>query len=156
MKNILFVCLGNICRSPAAEEIFRVKSKKAGLELKVDSCGTGGWHVGESPDDRMQKHALKRGYTLSSMGRQLNPKKDFDDFDLIIVMDETNLEDVLSEATKQSHREKIFKMTDFSKNYDYTKIPDPYNSGPEGFELVLNLLEDAVDGLIDYIKNEDE
>ena len=150
-KKILFVCLGNICRSPSAEAVFKEVVKRAGLadEYFIDSAGTGGWHVGKPADRRMQKHAVKRGYNLDSTGRQFDPDTDFDHFELIIAMDDENVDTLRRLARTSEDMKKVHKMTDFSKEWRYTEVPDPYYGGEEGFELVLDLLEDACEGLLD-------
>lgn len=150
-KNILFVCLGNICRSPSAEAVFKGIVKKAGLENEyfIDSAGTGAWHVGKPADKRMRKHASLRNYDLTSIGRQFDPDTDFDEFDMIIGMDDENIETLKELARNEVDIKKIHKMTDFSKEWRYTEVPDPYYGGEEGFELVLDLLEDACVGLLE-------
>lgn len=150
-KNILFVCLGNICRSPSAEAVFTGIVKKAGLENKylIDSAGTGAWHVGKPADKRMKKHAIQRGYDLTSIGRQFDADSDFDRFDMIIGMDDENIAALKELARNEKDLKKIHKMTDFSREWRYTEVPDPYYGGEEGFELVLDLLEDACVGLLD-------
>ncbi len=150
-KKILFVCLGNICRSPSAEAVFTAVVEKEGLSknFEIDSAGTGGWHVGRPADKRMQKHASKRGYNLTSIARQFNPESDFDHFDMIIAMDDENVLSLKSMARGENDLKKIHKMTDFSKEWNYQEVPDPYYGGEEGFELVLDLLEDATKGLLE-------
>lgn len=150
-KKILFVCMGNICRSPSAEAVFNGLVKKKGLNgfYEIDSAGTGPWHVGEPADKRMQKHAIKRGYNLTSIARQFDPDTDFERFDLIVAMDDDNVQSLKSMARNESDLKKIHKITDFSKEWNYDEVPDPYYGGDEGFELVLDLLEDACDGLIE-------
>ncbi len=150
-KKILFVCLGNICRSPSAEAVFTGLVHKNGLDDKfeIDSAGTGGWHVGKPADKRMQKHAVKRGYDLTSIGRQFDPDYDFDRFDMIVAMDDENVATLKELARTPNDLKKIHKMTDFSKEWGYTEVPDPYYGGEEGFELVLDLLEDACEGLLE-------
>ena len=154
-KRVLFVCLGNICRSPSAEAVFRGLIKKRGLTeyFKIDSAGTSAWHIGEPADQRMQGHAVKRGYNLASISRQFNPATDFDNFDYIIAMDEENIQNLKSVARNRDDLTKIYKMTDFSKEFTYDEIPDPYYGGEEGFELVLDLLEDACEGFLETIKD---
>jgi len=154
-KKILFVCLGNICRSPSAEAVFNGVIKREGVaaEFEVDSAGTSGWHAGEPADRRMQSHAIKRGFNLTSLSRKFDPKTDFDYFDMIIGMDDSNVENLKRMANRTADRSKIFKMTDFSKAFDYDEVPDPYYGGADGFELVLDLLEDSCDGLLAHIKN---
>ncbi|RIH65394.1 low molecular weight phosphotyrosine protein phosphatase [Mariniphaga sediminis] len=153
-KRILFVCLGNICRSPSAEAVFTGMVNKEGLsdQYEIDSAGTGGWHVGEPADRRMQKHAVKRGYDLTSISRKFNPEMDFDRFDLIIGMDDENALSLKNMARSEDDLKKIKKMTDFSKEWSYTEVPDPYYGGEDGFELVLDLLEDACKGLLEKTK----
>ena len=149
-KRILFVCLGNICRSPAAEAVLKkmAAGRNLTLPLEIDSAGTGGWHQGEPADERMQEHASRRGYTLTHLARKFNPDVDFDYFDLIIGMDDENIRSLRSLARNETDRKKIGKMTDYSRFYSYTSVPDPYYGGEEGFELVLDLLEDACEVLL--------
>ena len=152
-KKVLFVCLGNICRSPAAEGVFKYKVKELGLEyaFEIDSAGTAGYHAGEPADRRMQQHALKRGYKLTSISRKFNPSVDFDKFDLVVAMDNENVSNLKRMARSPEDVAKISKMTDFSKTGNYTEIPDPYYGGSDGFELVLDLLEDACEGLLERL-----
>ncbi|MCH5330532.1 MAG: low molecular weight phosphotyrosine protein phosphatase [Alistipes sp.] len=152
---ILFVCLGNICRSPAAEEIMRQTLKGAGLEreVEVDSAGTYGGHRGELPDARMRAAAARRGYRLTHRSRQLC-EEDFTRFDRIVVMDDMNYETVHRMAPSRALADKIERMRDRlspSKFPDRTYIPDPYYEGAEGFELVLDMLEDACVNLLEDI-----
>lgn len=155
-KKILFVCLGNICRSPSAEAVFTGLVNKSGLAkmYEIDSAGTGGWHVGKPADKRMQKHAIRRGYDLTSIGRQFDPESDFDRFDIIVAMDDENVATLKQLARNQDDEKKIQKMTDFSKEWGYSEVPDPYYGGDEGFELVLDLLEDACEGLLEATKKQ--
>jgi protein-tyrosine phosphatase len=157
-KHLLFVCLGNICRSPVAEAVMNGKLKIAGWERKVlcDSAGIIGFHAGEPADARMRKHALRRGYALTSLSRQVIPDSDFDRFDMIIGMDDQNIIDLKALARSDEDRKKIFRMTDFCTQKKYNHVPDPYYSGSEGFELVLDLLEDACGGLIMHLNRENE
>lgn len=154
-KKILFVCLGNICRSPSAEAVFTGIVKKEGLarHFEIDSAGTSGWHAGEPADQRMQSHAIKRGYQLTSRSRKFDPHSDFDHFDMIIGMDDANVDTLRQMARNTSDLNKIYKMTDFAQQLNYDEVPDPYYGGYEGFELVLDLLEDACNGLLEEVKN---
>ncbi|NQU87918.1 MAG: low molecular weight phosphotyrosine protein phosphatase [Mariniphaga sp.] len=152
-KRVLFICLGNICRSPSAEAVFTgiVKEKRLSEEFEIDSAGTSGWHEGEPADRRMKSHAIKRGFKLTSLSRQINPDTDFDRFDFIIGMDDANLQVLKSMARNKDDLAKIYKMTDFSKEYTYDEVPDPYYGGDAGFELVLDLLEDACEGFLETV-----
>jgi len=153
---LLFVCLGNICRSPAAEGIMKSIVEKNDLQdvIEVDSAGTSGWHEGELPDERMRAHGEKRKYDFCSRSRKFK-KADFDDFDYIIVMDENNYNSVKSMSSDPEQTGKIRLMINFSQRYGYyNHIPDPYYGGSSDFELVLDLLEDACEGLLQTIKND--
>ena len=158
MKQLLFVCLGNICRSPAAEAVMIPKLKKTGLDKFVtcDSAGIIGFHSGQPADSRMRRLARRRGYEVTSISRSVICKIDFNQFDMIIGMDDQNIADLNKLALTNEHRLKIFKMTDFSTKFEYDHIPDPYYGGNDAFELVLDLLEDACDGLILHLKTEGE
>lgn len=150
---ILFVCLGNICRSPAAEGVFRsiVDNSDNPSRFIIDSAGTGDWHIGDLPDRRMRVHAQRRGYNLTHHARQIRPS-DFDDFDLIVVMDESNRRNVKALARTVDDVDKIVAMGDFISAYPhYDYIPDPYYEGAEGFELVLDLLEDSTSHLYNLL-----
>ncbi len=150
---VLFVCLGNICRSPAAEGIFKKMAKDQGLsnQITVDSAGTAGYHNGELPDPRMRQHGARRGYDFDSYSRMFI-EEDYDRFDIILAMDDNNYRNILRLSPDVESQKKVYRMVDFSQQYSHDHIPDPYYSGAEGFELVLNLLEDACAGLLDKIK----
>ena len=154
VKKILFVCLGNICRSPAAEGIFNQKIKERDLEnfFVVDSAGTGNWHVGNLPDQRMRSTALSRGIELNSRSRQIE-ENDLYEFDQILVMDKDNLNAVKSLTKDQNNpiNAKIKLILNYSKNSQLDEVPDPYYGGQNGFEKVIDLLDDAMDGLIDSL-----
>ena len=154
-RRLLFVCLGNICRSPAAEEIFRCKAAAEGLSWKyeVDSAGTYGGHAGDLPDERMRRSARKRGYELLSRSRLVR-SDDFDRFDMILAMDDANYERLCRLAPTVEDVNKVYRLIDFARRTDYTYIPDPYYEGIEGFERVLDLLEDACEGLLDRLESE--
>lgn len=153
---ILFVCLGNICRSPSAEAVFNGLVKNIGEEklFEVDSAGTSAYHKGEFADARMQTHAVKRGYNLTSVSRPFDPFTDWDRFDIIVAMDNDNFADLQKIARNNNDLKKLYKMTDFSKQFSYNEVPDPYYGGSQGFELVLDLLEDAGKGLYEFISNQ--
>ena len=154
VKKILFVCLGNICRSPAAEGIFNQKIKERDLEnfFVVDSAGTGNWHVGNLPDQRMRSTALSRGIELNSRSRQIE-ENDLYEFDQILVMDKDNLNAVKTLTKDQNNpiNSKIKLILNYSKNSQLDEVPDPYYGGQNGFEKVIDLLDDAMDGLIDSL-----
>lgn len=152
-KRILFVCLGNICRSPAAEGVMKsiVTAKGQSEQWHIDSAGTGRWHIGQLPDKRMRVHALRRGLNLDHHCRQVH-ESDFDDFDLIVAMDNDNEQNLHAIARTLADDNKIVPMADFitmATRYDY--IPDPYYEGAEGFELVLDLLQDACANLAEVV-----
>lgn len=151
---VLFVCMGNICRSPTAEGVFRHVLERAGLRERVliDSAGTGDWHVGSPPDSRACVAAAQRGYDLSALrGRQVT-RRDFAEFDYVIAMDDENVR-TLMRISPRDQRHKIRLFTDFSSN-GASSVPDPYSGGPEDFELVLDLVEDAAQGLLRHIRSE--
>lgn len=150
---ILFVCLGNICRSPAAEEIMRdiVSRHDATPRFELDSAGLYGGHAGDLPDRRMRVHATRRGYSLTHRSRPVR-RSDFSDFDLIVAMDDSNYSRLKDLAATPDEEAKIVRMADFTRTIvGYDHVPDPYYEGAEGFELVLDLLEDACAGLYDSL-----
>ena len=153
---ILFVCLGNICRSPSAEAVMESILKKEGLDkhFEIDSAGITGYHAGDSADQRMQQHALQRGINLTSISRQVNKAFDFEHFDYIIGMDDQNMDDLKYLASDAKNLGKLSKMTDYCTLHSHTSVPDPYYGGSAGFELVLDLLEDACKGLLQHIKDD--
>ena len=151
---ILFVCLGNICRSPAAEGVMKaiVEGNNDSARFEIDSAGTGNYHIGDLPDRRMRVHAQRRGYNLTHRCRQVK-SSDFEDFDLIVAMDESNGRNLQRLAPTIEDEKKIIMMADFADiatRYDH--IPDPYYEGAEGFELVLDLLESACQNLYTSLK----
>lgn len=155
-KKLLFVCLGNICRSPAAEGIMRhiVKREGADSDFVIDSAAIGDWHVGDLPDARMRRHGAAHGYRFDSRARQIE-KADFSRFDYIIVMDGDNYKAVSRLASSDADRAKIIMMADFLRRHPgQTTVPDPYYGGESGFELVIELLEDACEGLFDYLRQD--
>lgn len=146
---ILFVCLGNICRSPSAHTIFQKMVNEKGLSdrFEIDSAGIIGHHAGEMADPRMRKYAANRDYNITTTSRQLK-KSDFEKFDMIIGMDNRNIADLRKIAYLDENISKISKMTDYCEHFKEDEVPDPYYSGYEGFEYVLDLLEDACASLL--------
>jgi protein-tyrosine phosphatase len=150
---ILFVCLGNICRSSAAEEVMRTLLQRDGLDkaVEVDSAGILSYHQGELPDSRMRMHAARRGYQLTHRSRPVRTD-DFFDFDLILGMDDHNIQDLKERAPSPETEQKIHRMTDYCRQKVVDYVPDPYYGGASGFENVLDILEDACQGLLDEIR----
>lgn len=146
-RKILFVCLGNICRSPSAEEVMRTLVKKRNLDkyFILDSAGTSSYHKGEMPDPRMRAYASRRGYQLSHLSRPVRIE-DFYDFDIIIGMDDSNIDNLREMAPSVECMNKIRKMTDFCIRMVADHVPDPYYDG--GFDNVIDILEDACEGLL--------
>lgn len=151
--SVLFVCMGNICRSPTAEGVFRKRLKDAGLPyaIHVDSAGTHAYHVDEPPDARSQQFALKRGYDLSMQRARQVCAEDFVSFDYVLAMDHDNL-DLLNAACPPQHAHKLALFMQFAQQHDAKAVPDPYYGGGKGFDVVLDYIEDASDGLIDALK----
>lgn len=152
MKKILFVCLGNICRSPAAEAILKKKTIQKNLDgtIKIDSAGLLDYHEGETYDQRMIKHAMKRGYNLEGTSRPIT-QEDFELYDMIIAMDDEIYDSLNSMAVQTSPSRKIFRMIDFYSKDDFSEVPDPYYASAKGFEIVLDILEDSCDNLLKNI-----
>ena len=152
MIRVLFVCLGNICRSPTAHGVFEAKVRERGLDalIHTDSCGTGAWHAGESPDKRATAHAAKRGYDLSYLRARQVQVSDFKDFDYVLAMDKANLSDLeaLCPSTASTQPQLFLSFGEHQEQ----EVPDPYYGGDQGFEHVLDLVESACDGLLDAIQ----
>ena len=148
-QKLLFVCLGNICRSPSAEGIMKHLLQEAGLadQAVCDSAGTSGYHIGEPPDRRMQLAARKRGITLGGQSRRFE-SGDFVEFDLILAMDQANYRDILRQDPTGQHHSKVKMMCEFCTEYPDQEVPDPYYGGDAGFNYVIDLLLDACNGLI--------
>jgi protein-tyrosine phosphatase len=149
---ILFVCMGNICRSPTAEGVVRHVVEREGLSdsIELESAGTGGWHVGDPPDQRSAGAARKRGIVIEGAAQQFSTA-DFDDFDLILAMDEQNRRDILRLASDDDQRAKVRMFREFdpaSQGEPNLDVPDPYYGGSDGFEHVLDLIEAAAEGLV--------
>ncbi|MCW9033057.1 MAG: low molecular weight phosphotyrosine protein phosphatase [Rhodospirillales bacterium] len=150
---VLFVCLGNICRSPAAEGVFRHLVEQEGLagEIEIDSAGTASYHVGESPDQRSQASALRRGIDMSHQRARQTKPSDFETFDYVLAMDEDNLRNLQAICPDpKTHNPGLFLS--FAPQAGRMDVPDPYYGGPNGFEIVLDLIEDASKGLLKDIK----
>ncbi|NER35446.1 MAG: low molecular weight phosphotyrosine protein phosphatase [Oscillatoria sp. SIO1A7] len=148
---LLFVCLGNICRSPAAENIMNHSLARENLQNQIvcDSAGTSSYHVGSPPDVRMAAAARERGMTFTGSARQFK-KSDFEDFDLILAMDRDNYRNILFLDTEDKYSHKVKMMCDFCRDRNDKEVPDPYYGGPEGFNKVIDLLLDASSGLLEY------
>lgn len=154
---VLMVCMGNICRSPTAEGVLRGKLQAAGLAhvVEVDSAGTHGYHAGEPPDPRAQKHAAARGYDLGRLRARRVSRDDFQAFDLILAMDEQNLE-ALQDLAPTQGRAKVGRLLQYARRHPgVDDVPDPYYGPPAGFDRVLDLVEDACEGLIEALKSRD-
>lgn len=152
---ILFVCLGNICRSATADEIMRTLLKKKGLDktIEIDSAGTSSYHRGELPDERMRMHALRKGYNLTHLSRPVCTD-DFYNFDLILGMDDRNIDTLKDMAPDIETEKKIARMTDYCRTKIVDYVPDPYYGGAQGFENVIDILEDACQGLLESIQDD--
>jgi protein-tyrosine phosphatase len=146
--------MGNICRSPAAEAVMKSVIEKHELNSKfhVDSCGTIAHHIGEKADSRMIGEGSKRGYKLTSIARKFNNPSDFEDFDLIIAMDNDNYADIMALDKNKAYINKIYKLTSFCKNTDIDHVPDPYYGTENNFNLVLDILEDACKEIFQKVK----
>lgn len=146
---VLFVCLGNICRSPTAEAVFRHKARVASLDIHIDSAGTGGWHKGELPDIRARETGEARGYSFAGQTARPIIPEDYEDYDLILAMDKKNLQSLRAQAPKTA-ADKIRLFLDYGSS-ETQEVPDPYYGGPSGFDTVLDLIEDSCDGLINSL-----
>lgn len=156
-KRVLFVCMGNICRSPAGEGVFRHYVAEQGLQdrVEIDSAGTIGYHAGEPPDSRMTRAARRRGYRLDGQARQFT-RRDFDSFDLIVAMDRANRRDILALDPSGRHHGKVHLMCDFHPNPKTSDVPDPYYGGAERFEEVLDLIEQSCPALLKRLLDGEE
>ncbi len=152
MQKILFVCLGNICRSPSAENIMNYLIEQKGLQDQIvcDSAGTAGYHIGKPPDRRMTAAAQRRGLPLVGSARQFTPL-DFEKFDLILAMDQENYADILALDLEKKYTHRVKMMCAFCREYPDKEVPDPYYGGADGFDYVINLLLDACDGLLENV-----
>ena len=147
--SLLFVCLGNICRSPAAEGVMQALVKRAGMDrsIQIDSAGTGDWHLGELADPRMRQAAASRGYELTHRARQIK-SGDFGQFDLILTMDEANFRNVCKLAPDGVMVEKVQRFTTYCTGMSFREVPDPYHGTAADFDLVLDILEDGCQSLL--------
>lgn len=142
------VCLGNICRSPLAEGVMRAKIEEHKLNWEVDSCGTSNYHIGENPDPRSQENALSHGIDISKLeGRQFT-KQDFEEFDKIFVMDSSNYNNVIKLADNQAQIDKVDLLLNQSNPGSNNNVPDPYYGGPQGFENVYQLIDEACETIV--------
>ncbi|MBD1850564.1 low molecular weight protein-tyrosine-phosphatase [Leptolyngbya sp. FACHB-711] len=153
---LLFVCLGNICRSPSAENIMNYLIRQRGLQEQIicDSAGTSSYHIGSSPDRRMTAAAARRGIVLEGRARQFKPR-DLEEFDLILAMDKDNYADILSLDPEGAYHDKVKLMCDFCRHHRDREVPDPYYGGESGFNDVIDLLLDACEGLLAQITQPD-
>lgn len=153
-KRLLFICLGNICRSPAAHAVMQKMVDDAHLtsSFDIDSAGIGAWHVGQLPDRRMRSHGANRGYEVNHVARQFDARHDFDLFDYIIVMDDDNYYDITQQASDDDQRAKVLRMKDyFVEHQGQSSVPDPYYGDGSAFEWALDLIEDGCRGLLEHL-----
>ena len=152
---VLFVCMGNICRSPAAEGVLQKLAKDNGLsdELEIASCGLGSWYVGHQADARMRSAAQLRGVSLVNRARQLD-LNDYDAYDYLFAADNEVLLELQRHATTTEHKAKIHLFTEYSPSFKGREVPDPYYNGQGAFEEVLDIIEDACEGFIQHLRKE--
>lgn len=148
---ILFVCLGNICRSPTAEAIFRKRFLERKIDAEFDSAGTGTYHIGSRSDGRSIRYAQERGYEMNHRARQVT-LQDFEDFDSIFAMDASNLKNLMAMCPSEHLKSKIELVTDYSEDKRYSEVPDPYCGDESNFNLVIDILESCVDSVIRWKK----
>ncbi len=153
MIRVLFVCLGNICRSPTAEGVFRELVRSHGLneEIQTDSCGTSDWHIGDPPDSRAADEAARRGFDLSDLRARQVAKSDFTAFDYVLGMDETNIAKLRAQCPP-AHQDRVRLFLSFAPKLGRTDVPDPYYGGPDGFAQVFDMIEAASQGLLADIR----
>ena len=154
IKRLLFVCMGNICRSPAAEGIMNalIAREDLGHEILCDSAGTSGYHEGEPADARMIAIAKERGFELITLSRPFRAPEDFENFDFILTMDESNYRNIIRLDASGRHHDKVIPMVKFCKVHDVKEVPDPYYQGDDGFRLVLDILEDSCGEFLNFLK----
>jgi len=153
-RSVLFVCLGNICRSPTGEAVLKKLADARGLsdQIRIDSAGTGSWHVGARADPRMRGAGAQRGYKLDSIGRQFTVE-DFESFDLILAMDFENFNNLSVLDPSGAHADKLKLFCDFIPDSHIRDVPDPYYGGPDGFEKVIDLIEEGCHNILDHMVN---
>lgn len=151
ISSVLFICMGNLCRSPSAEAVFRHKAEQQNIQLTIDSAGTSGSHVREKPDHRAVKAGEARGYSFDKLRARKVTVNDFAKFDIVIAMDDHNISE-LKKVSPAEYQDKIVLFLEFAKHFDDTEVPDPYYGGARGFQLVLDMVEDASDGFIEKLK----
>lgn len=156
MKSILFICLGNICRSPSAHGVMQSllnQAPEVADKWSIDSAGITGIHAGEQADARMRAHASRRGYDLDSISRGVRGPEDFEQFDYILAMDKRNLRDLYELDSEKKYRHKIYLFSHFFRRFERDEVPDPYFGGAEGFELVLDMVEDGCQEILKQMKS---
>ena len=153
MTRVLFVCTGNICRSPTAEAVARHFIQAAGLAdaIEVDSAGTNGYHAGEAPDRRTRKVAQLRGYDLADLRARKLEVLDFQRFDLVLAMDRGHLE-IMQRLCPEVYQPRLRLFMEYARDSEFDEVPDPYYGGPRGFEAVLDMCEDGVQGVLDSLR----
>jgi len=153
---VLFICMGNICRSPTAEGVFRFVVKEAGLadKIEIDSVGTGSWHVGDPPDRRSQEAAARRGIDISHQRSRQISSDDILEFDYLVAMDRSNI-DNLEHLVPADMTQKLSRFLEFAPKLNHSDVPDPYYGGVSGFDVVLDLIEEASKGLLAHIRKND-
>ncbi|WP_199608587.1 low molecular weight protein-tyrosine-phosphatase [Flocculibacter collagenilyticus] len=150
---VLFVCMGNICRSPTAHAVFRKLTREHKIDVEVDSAGTEGYHKGARPDGRSVQVGIARGYTFEKIKSRPVEKRDLDYFDYILAMDQFNIKE-LHKIASEEHKDKIKLFLNFSNEYEELEVPDPYYGGEKGFERVLDLIESASKGLLEELQKQ--
>ncbi|HYC57640.1 MAG TPA: low molecular weight protein-tyrosine-phosphatase [Candidatus Binatia bacterium] len=157
MVRVLFVCLGNICRSPTAEGVFRAQVRDAGLEhaIQAESAGTHAYHVGEGADPRSVRAARYRGYDLSAHSARRVAPRDFEDFDYVVAMDRENLRNLRAMQEAAGGKARVCLLKEFSPQVQFEEVPDPYSRAESGFELVLDIIEEGGRGLLEHIRAND-
>jgi protein-tyrosine phosphatase len=148
---VLFVCLGNICRSPMAEGVLRSKAKERGISMEIDSSGTGDWHVGEAPDNRAQQCMKELGDDISDLRARQFKKDDFNYYDRIFVMDRSNYQNVVALANDSMEKEKVELFLNLSQPGENREVPDPYFGGTEGFKRVYDMLDEAAESFLNQV-----